>query len=69
MAKQGIYNTRWCDIERPFAFTVGVFAIGKWVGVGNWNLETFVCGNFEALEMVALRLGNRYLVHRDIDFE
>ena len=54
MVKQGIYNTRWCDIERPFAFTVGVFAIGKWVGIGNWNLETFVRGNFEALEMVAL---------------
>ena len=46
-----------------------MFAIGKWVGIGNWNLETFVCGNFEALEMVALRLGNRYLVHRDVDFE
>ena len=48
IAGQGICNARWCSIEKPFAFTVGVFSIGKWVG---------------------LRLGNRYLVHREVDFE
>ena len=31
------YVTQDGGIEKPFAFMVGVFSIGKWVGVGNWK--------------------------------
>ena len=29
LAGQGICKARWCGIEKLFAFTVGVFPIGK----------------------------------------